>query len=148
MQVAAIWVFDWLVGLKGALPRELLSEKQFPRVFGWIKRFNKEIKTARSAMPKPTTLKGREAAQRIEAAGYADDQPVVCAGDPLGLQAGEKVEVFPIDSGFGHKDVGTLLGLNEDEVVIGVQTESGKEIRVHHPRQQFRIKAVNADAKL
>lgn len=139
-------MFDWLNGLKGALPRDLISEQQYPKVFAWIARFNKELKAARSAVPKPTTLKGPEAAKRIESAKYADDEPSVDEKDPLGLKAGAKVEVWPIDSGVRHKDSGVLLGLNQDEVVIGVRTQNGQDIRLHHPRQQFRIRAVNADA--
>ena len=142
----AIWVFDWLNGLKGALPRDLISEQEFPKVFAWISRFNKELKAARSAVPKPTTLKGPEAANRIESAKYAEDEPSVDEKDPLGLRAGTQVEVWPIDSGFRHKDVGVLLGLNQDEVVIGVKTQNGRDIRLHHPRQQFRIRAVNPHA--
>lgn len=34
--VAAIWTFDWLNGLKGALPKDLISEKQYPKVFSLI----------------------------------------------------------------------------------------------------------------
>ena len=88
-------------------------------------------------------MKGSEATLRGETASFADVEPSVDAEDPLELKAGDRVEAGPIDSGFRYKDVGTLLGLNEEEVVLGVKTENGQEIRIHHPRQQFRIRAVN-----
>ena len=144
----AIWVFDWLKGMKGALPTNIISDATYPRVFAWIARFNKEIQNARARAPKPTTLKGLEAAERLGSAGFADAEPAVDAGDPLGLQAGSTVEVWPIDSGFRHKDVGTLLGLDTDEVVIGVKSQCGDDMRLHFPRQQFRIKAVSSDSRL
>ena len=145
-QSAAIWAFDWLNGLKGALPREIISEAKFPKVFAWISRFNKELKTAKSAAPKPTTLKGPEAIQRIVSAKYADGEPSVDENDPLGFKRGDKVEVWPIDSGFRHRDTGLLVGLNEEEVVISVKAEGEKEIRLHSPRQNFRIAAVKGAA--
>ena len=142
-QCKVIWVFDWLIGMRGALPKELFSEKQYPKVYAWVARFNQAIKAARSAAPKPMILKGPEATQRIENAHFAEVELSVAADDPLGLKAGDTVEVWPIDSGFGHKDTGALLGLTEDEVVLGVKSQNGQDIRIHHPRQQFRIRAVS-----
>ena len=131
--------------MKGALPKDIISEKQYPKVFAWIARFNQTLKTARSKASKPTTLKGKEAAQRIESAVFAEDQLSVDESDPLKLKAGTKVAVWPTDSGFGHKDTGTLLGLDANEIVIGVKTQSGQDIRIHCPRQQFRIGASSED---
>jgi len=142
--IEGIWAFDWLNGLKGALPREIISESTFPKVFAWIARFNKELKAAKAAAPKPTTLKGPAAAERIANANFADKTPSVDEKDPLGFKAGETVEVWPIDSGFRRRDTGSLVGLSEDEVVISVETDAGKEIRLHSPRQNFRIAAVKS----
>jgi len=141
--IEAVWPFDWLVGLKGALPCELISEKQFPKVFAWIERFNKAIKAAKASAPKPTTVKGEAALQRITNARFADAEVAVDEHDPLGLRQGEEVEVWPTDSGFRHRDHGRLVGLTPDEVVLSVASQAEqKEVRLHFPRTNFRIKAV------
>ena len=63
--------------------------------------------------------------------------------DPLGLKKGQDVESWPVDSGFSHHDRGRLVKLTEKEVVLAVQSKvGGKEVRVHHPRWNFRIRAV------
>ncbi|KIX10002.1 uncharacterized protein Z518_01083 [Rhinocladiella mackenziei CBS 650.93] len=147
--IEAIWTFDWLNGLKGALPRELISDKRYPKVFAWIARFNEALKVAKAQAPKPASLKGDAALQRILNASFAQPDVGIDQADPLGLQQGTEVEVFPTDSGVRHHDQGQLIGLSEDEVVLGMQTK-GREIRVHYPRTGFRIKAVTAggDSKL
>ncbi|KEF61195.1 uncharacterized protein A1O9_02760 [Exophiala aquamarina CBS 119918] len=147
--IEAIWTFDWLNGLKGALPRELISEKQYPKVFAWIKRFNGVLQKAKAEAPKPAALKGDAAAQRIFSASYVEKDLGIDQADPLGLQEGALVEVYPLDSGSRHHDEGRLVGLSEDEAVLSVGSE-GKEVRVHFPRTGFRIKPFTAkgEAKL
>ncbi|OAG35666.1 hypothetical protein AYO21_10137 [Fonsecaea monophora] len=139
--IEAIWTFDWLNGLKGALPRELISDKKYPKVFAWIARFNDALKVAKAQAPKPASLKGDAAAERILNASFVDKDLGVDPADPLGLPQGTEVEVFPIDSGTQHHDRGRLVGLTEDEVVLSTQAK-GKEVRLHFPRTGFRIKAV------
>ena len=126
----AIWVFDWLNGLKGALSKDLISDKLYPKVFAWIARFNEALKAAKGTAPKPTALKGGAAAERILNASFADKELGVDPTDPLGLQQGTEVEVYPIDSGSNHHDRGRLIGLNEDEVVLSIQAKE-KELRLH-----------------
>jgi hypothetical protein len=143
MQEQAIWTFDWLNGLKGALPRELISVKHYPKVFAWIDRFNDALKAAKLHAPRPASLKGDDAVQRILNATFAEKEPSVDSADPLGLQHGMEVEVFPIDSGSRHHDRGRLVGLTKDEVVLNVQAQ-GTELRLHYPRTDFRIKAATS----
>jgi hypothetical protein len=133
--------------LKGALPRELFSEKQYPKVFAWHKRFSKAVTTAKAAVAKPTTLKGDAALQRIVDANFAEQESAVDNQDPLGLKKGTEVEVWPIDTGIRHRDRGQVVGLTRDEVVLSVTSEAkGREIRVHFPRTNFRIQAVKEGA--
>ena len=146
MHTLAIWPFDWLKGLKGGLPSDLISEKQYPKVFGWIARFNKELSAAKAKAPKPTSLKGQEAAQRVLAAEFADKDIGVSTADPLGLRPGQQIDVWPLDSGFNSRDAGSLVGLNDEEVVI--EKVVGNNIRVHFPRTGFRIVPVDAKSKL
>jgi len=139
---AAVWPFHWLDGLKGALPPSLISAKQYPKVFAWINRFTKAVSSAKASAQKPTTLKGPEAMKFIVQAPFAEAEGNVDE-DPLGLQKGQDVEIWPLDSGAGHHDRGKLVALNAEEVVIATYTDAeAKEVRVHYPRRNFRIQAL------
>ena len=143
MQSPAIWVFDWLHGLKGALPREIIGERQYPKTFAWVDRFRIVVAAAGASAPKPATLKGDDALQRITSAEFSEPEGQVDGNDPSGLQKGQQVEIWPIDSGFRHHDVGTLVAMDETEIVLSTQSSSGgQEIRIHCPRTNFRIQAV------
>lgn len=134
--------------MKGALPKELFNEQKFPKVYAWVARFNDACKAARTAAPKPTSLKGTDALQRLSEAVFAETNLAVDQSDPLRLEAGDEVDVWPTDSGFKHKDRGRLLKLSASEVVIAVQSETGKEIHLHTPRNNFRIAATKGASKL
>jgi len=134
-----------LNGLKNALPRDQISDKQYPKVFAWIARFNGAIKAAKAAAPKPTTLKGDEAAKRISGANYAEAEAKVDEQDPMNLAQGEDVEVWPIDTGFRHRDRGQLVGINEEEIVLQLHSKTqDQDLRLHFPRTNFRVSAVEA----
>lgn len=107
------------------------------------------LQKAKAEAPKPTALKGDVAAQRIFNASYAEKDLGIDQADPLGLQQGTPVEIYPTDSGSRHHDEGRLEGLSEDEAVLSVGSK-GKEVRVHFPRTGFRIKTLTArgEAKL
>lgn len=150
--IEAVWVFHWLRRVPGALrSEEGLSKEQFPRVFAWIKRFEGVIEgLARKNGEKDATLKGQDAARMVVEAAYAEKgegtgswevqkgEPVAVA---LGLKEGDRVVLYPTDTGSSHKDIGRLLGLNGDEVII--ETKAGlpgePAVRVHAPRVGFRI---------
>ncbi len=147
----AIFIFDWAVGLKGALPKEVISPQEFPSVFAYIERWNKALKEAKAKSPKPTSLKGREAAARVLDADFVDKEIGVSATDPLGLKKGQEVEVWATDmaSGAKYRDRGTLIGLDDEEVVVSVSTgTAGRDIRLHCPRSGFRVAAASSGAKL
>lgn len=145
----AIWPFHWLSTLKGALPSSYISAEQFPKVFAWIARFDRAVREAARVAGKAKTVSGKEALGIIEASGFAEGEGEVDAGDPLGLKRGDVVEVWPIDSGFSHRDRGRLVGLGAGEVVVESRTEGGKVVRVHAPRHGFRVRRVgDGGAKL
>lgn len=131
--------------MKGAIPKDLISDKQYPKVFAWITRFNKAVSAAKAKAPKPTTLKGDAAAQRILNAKYADNDVGIDNSDPLNLRQGQEVEVWPIDSGFRAHDKGRLVGLNGEEVVI---QSADKDVRLHYPRTGFRIAVPKGQSRL
>ena len=68
--------------------------------------------------------------------------------DPSGLKKGDVIEVWPIDTGFNHRDKGRLVKLDGAEVVIEGKTVKGGAIRIHCPRHGFRVRKVGGDAKL
>lgn len=63
------------------------------------------------------------------------------------MKKGQKVEVWPTDSGFNNRDVGILVALNEREIVWETKTKEGESVHVHAPRQGFRIRAVGEGGK-
>ena len=76
-------------------------------------------------------------------ASFVDTNTRVDESDPLGLKKGQDVEVWPIETGFSHRDRGRLVALTAREVVLEGQTKTeGKEVRIHCPRINFRIQAV------
>ena len=78
-------------------------------------------------------------------AEYYEPEGNVDIGDPLGLKKGQDVESWPIDSGSRHHDQGRLVSLSSREVVLASQSKiRGKEVRIHHPRWNYRVRAVNA----
>ncbi|GME43403.1 hypothetical protein GTA08_BOTSDO12238 [Neofusicoccum parvum] len=148
--IEAIWPFDWLVEMKGALPADVISERQFPKVYAWIKRFREAVQAAKSSGPKAVTLKGAQAVLFVSGANLAESGGHVDAADPLGLEKGQEVEVWPIDSGFNHHDRGTLVSLTPDEVVLASRTAAAQNaVHIHFPRWGFRVvRAGGAPSKL
>ena len=145
MHSLAVWVFDWLNGMKGAIPKDLVSEEQYPKVFAWITRFNKALNAAKAKAPKPTSLKGDAAAQRVLTANFADADIGFNVADQLGFKDGQEVQIWPVDSGSKHRDQGILIGLNDEEVVVSIP---GQQTRLHCPRTGFRIAAAGSQPKL
>ena len=92
---------------------------------------------------KQKTLKGDEALAQISASGFAEDEGVVDTQDPTGLKKGQEVEVWPVDTGFNHKDKGPLVALSGAEIVIESKTRDGHTVRVHTPRHGFRLRSVD-----
>jgi hypothetical protein len=144
----AVWPFHWLRGLKGALPEDFISGKQFPKVFAWIERFQQATAAAAKKAGKPKTVKGPEALKIIEEADFAESEGEVDGNDPTGLKKGEEIEVWPIDSGFSKRDRGRLVALDGREIVVDSKTEGGKHVRIHAPRHGFRIRSVGKGSKL
>lgn len=108
-------------------------------MFDWRDRFKSEVKSATARAPKAVTLKGDQAVAAILGARFTDRDAGVDSTDPLQLEAGAEVELFPTDSGFGQHDKGQLVKLRKTGVAIAVQAPTGEKVRVHAPRWRFRI---------
>ena len=63
--IEAVWPFHWLVGMKTALPAELVGPSTHPKVFAYVKRFDDAVRAAAKKMPKVTRLKGQDAIKHI-----------------------------------------------------------------------------------
>ncbi|KIW04673.1 uncharacterized protein PV09_04409 [Verruconis gallopava] len=138
--IEAIWPFHWLADLPGALPPNVISPVQFPRVFAWIQRFRDALKQAQRLSPRQKKVTGDDVVKYMQQARFVESVGEIAANDPLGLKPGEVVEVCPIETGFTHRDKGMLLTLTPNEVVVGKKMNvGGGEIRIHCPRWGFRI---------
>ncbi|OIW31483.1 hypothetical protein CONLIGDRAFT_226515 [Coniochaeta ligniaria NRRL 30616] len=150
--IEAVWPLHWLAGMPGALPADQVSAERFPRVYGWIARFQKAASAAKAAQPKTPTVSGEQAQDIIAKAPFNEEEGDVDVGDGLatfhGLAKGRKVALWPTDTGANHKDVGRLVSLTPAEVVIEPEAE-GVQVRLHAPRHGFRVRpAVEAAANL
>ncbi|KAG7138030.1 hypothetical protein HYQ45_004766 [Verticillium longisporum] len=146
--IEAVWPFHWLYELPGALAPERFGEVRYPRVHAWIARFQAAVAAAKKRGPKTPKVSGEEAAKRI-AAAPTTDAGGVDASDPVavreGLKAGDRVVVWPTDTGSTHKDAGTLVALDRTKVVFTVEGQQGAKTRVHAPRHGFKVKKVKAE---
>ncbi|KAG9229353.1 glutathione s-transferase-related protein-like protein [Amylocarpus encephaloides] len=140
--IEAIWLFHWLSTLPGALPPSYISAAQFPKVFSWIERFTAHERAAAHKVGKPKTIKGPEALERVCKSDFAETNGKVDEDDPTGLKEGQEVDVWPIDSGFKHKDRGRLVRLDGNEIVVEKENDSGVTVRIHAPRHGFRVSGV------
>ncbi|EFX02453.1 hypothetical protein CMQ_5814 [Grosmannia clavigera kw1407] len=158
--IDAVWPLHWLANIPGAFlhgggdgeETPALSPVQFPRLFAWIERFSNTMLAARNALPqKPQVLDGRQAAAAVLAAPFAEDIAVatsVDAGDPVaqaaGLREGVRVVIQPTDTGMSGQDVGRLLKLTADEVVLELDpvesASNGQTVRLHAPRHNFVVR--------
>jgi hypothetical protein len=150
--IEAVWPLHWLSGMPGALPADQVSAKQFPRVYAWIARFQKAASAAKAAQPKPKSVSGEEAQNIITNAPFHEQEGQVDGSDGLvtfhSLAKGKKVALWPTDTGANHKDVGRLVSLTANEVVIEPEAEGG-QVRLHAPRHGFRLRpAVEPAANL
>ncbi|KAK6583962.1 hypothetical protein PZA11_003692 [Diplocarpon coronariae] len=139
--IPTVWPFHWLQTLHGALPPDHISPAHFPKVFSWISRFQFHVSSLASAN-RPRTIKGDEALRITHAASFAEPSIGVDEQDPSGLRAGERVEVWPTDSGSAkpHRDRGRLVGLSAKEAVVETEGQGVKGVRVHTPRRGFRVR--------
>jgi len=139
-----VWVFDWFISDLQPL-KQYFGADRYPNVYGWWERYRKELDAAKMRAPKAVSLQGADAVKLIVRSEYTDGDVTVDSNDPLGLQAGAPVEVFPVEGGGGytHQDRGRLVKLTKDEVAIAVESQSGEEMRIHAPRWQFRVRPVN-----
>ncbi|PNS17993.1 2,3-bisphosphoglycerate-dependent phosphoglycerate mutase [Sphaceloma murrayae] len=133
------WPLVWLRELK-TLDDDMFGTSVYPRTHAWIKRFEGVIKVAMDRGAKVVKVKDGEIFDAVVGSGRAVARTKV-ESDPTGLREGQDVMVWPLDTGFNHKDHGKLVGLNKDEVVIAVKTKKdpSKEVRIHAPRWGFRV---------
>lgn len=126
--------------MEGALDRSIISARQYPKVFAWMARFKQAVSEAWGRTPKAERVSGEEILKGLGDATFAEAEGAVDENDPLKLQKGQEVVVWPTDAGTSHRDSGRLVGLNAQEVVLQRKTEDGRfDVRLHFPRTNFRI---------
>jgi len=144
--IHAVFVFEWVFHdprMEGAVPESVASEVTHLKAFARIHRFRTSWLSARLPDDQSLeTISSEHAISTILSSGWAEDGGKVDETDALGLKEGQEVEVWPLDSGMNHRDRGSLGKLSTNEVMILIQSRSGKELRLHFPRHNFRVYAV------
>jgi glutathione S-transferase len=136
--IDAVWPFEWMIVdryMKECLP-EQINDKVYPKVFAWVKRFMGVVEEKKKTCAKPTTLDGAAMKSRILNAASTTDDIGFMPNDPLGLNRGDMVQVFPSDYGQTGISSGTLTGLSTTEVVI----KNTQDLHLHFPRWNFSIR--------
>ncbi|KIV92321.1 hypothetical protein PV10_06773 [Exophiala mesophila] len=151
--IHALWVFHWTVGMSmgmgATLEKDIISDKQFPKTFAFIDRAVKAI-TARQIQNqnKPHELSADEAVKTILDSDFFESEGDIDPLDPLKLEKGQMVEIYPVESGFNHRDRGELVSIGINEVVIASTPNVGQGVlRIHYPRVNIRIQPAS-DTKL
>lgn len=145
----AAWILDWLQQID-AYDAKFFSAETHPKTFAWINRYSAALASAKESAPQPTELSGPDAVARVLGAGFQeDDKELTVEEDPEGFEAGDEVEMWPVDTGFDRKDGGKLVKLRVNEAVVAKRSlQEGKEVRVHYPRWNFAMKkAVPTDSE-
>lgn len=144
-----MWVFDWLLEMiPGGLPEDVFSSTNYPKAFAWRERYFETIKAATTKNGERPSIEGAEATKRILGSDFAEqvsNSAAVDEKDFTGVKAGSQVESWPIDdhSGRKNREVGKLVGLTVQELVLEKKTPKGETtIRVHLPRWNYRIESV------
>ncbi len=142
--IEAVWPFHWLTTMSGALPADEVSADQFPRLFAWVERFKAAVSAARRAGPPVPGVDGARALEIIVESAFHEAESEVDGADGLvrycNLAKGQRVTLWPVDTGSSGKDEGRLVSIDSKEVVIETETEAGGvTVRVHAPRHGFRV---------
>jgi glutathione S-transferase len=141
--IEAVWPLHWVTGMPGALPADKFSPETYPKVYAWIARFQKAVSAAKGASDKPQTVTGEAAMESILHQPFHEEEGMVDKTDGIaraaGLNKGDVVVVWPTDSGSSHRDVGRLVSLDRNEIVMEAVGDEGM-VRVHAPRHGFRLK--------
>ncbi len=150
--IHAIWTFHWALDermhMVEHLEQDVIGAKQYPKTFAYVDRFRRAIATKQEQNGMPEVLSAEETIKRILESDFFEPEGTVDDRDPLKLKRGQTVEVWPVDSGFTHRDKGELVAIGVKEVVISSPPKGGEgRLRLHFPRVNFRIQAA-AEAKL
>jgi hypothetical protein len=151
--VHAAWLFDWargLAGIEGVDKTGVITEREFPRVWAWLGRYIDFVAKVREKDGRAETISDEDAVRQILGSELEGDGGEVDGKDPLGLRKGERVEMWPTDSGMNHHDKGRLVSLSVDEVVVEseVPGEGRGVLRIHYPRTNFKIVRERVEGKL
>jgi hypothetical protein len=131
--------------MPGALPEHFFSD-EFPKTFGYLKRYRRALEAADTQGPKPESLTGLDAAKLITESGFVEPEGDV-EHDPTLLKKGQNVALWRTDesalSRSINRDLGKLSALTSHEVVITTEvTSTIREIRLHAPRWGFAVEKV------
>ncbi|KMQ43651.1 Glutathione S-transferase, N-terminal [Trichophyton rubrum] len=136
--IHAIWPLDWVLDM-GSLEDSIVTEASHPKVFAWIARFRQALSHAKGRLEE-MLVSGSEVLDGLQHESFAQSDAEFDDSDPLGLEKGEEVLVWPTDSGSTHQDAGTLIGLNSKEIVLQRKTADNRfDIRIHFPRLNFKV---------
>lgn len=150
--IHGVWTFSWTLHEKmhmlEYLEKDIINEKQYPKTFAYVDRFQKAIAKKQEQNGVPEVLPDDDCINRILDSDFFELEGTIDEHDPLKLSKGQLVEIWPVESGFTHHDKGELVAIGVKEVVISsTPNVGGGRLRLHFPRVNFRVQPV-AESKL
>jgi len=141
--ISAHATFGWIAIFKNL--RDLFDPETVPYTAAWITRLREYLKAAQASNVATVQKLTSDQALKLVQAGDVEDHAGFDAAEAgrLGLMPGQTVAVTPTDTGKNHPTVGTLIGLNREEVVILVKGTCSTPLHVHFPRLNFSIRVHN-----
>lgn len=152
VDVHSAWYLDWATSL-AQLKQEgekgnLFTSEQYPKVFAFLDRYKAFVAKVHEKDGRAPTISIDETVERVLSSGYTEPEGIVCPLGPLQLEKGQRVEVYPTDSGINHHDKGQLVSIGAQEVVVESEVPGGNGfLRIHYPRTNIAVKPLQ-DGKL
>jgi hypothetical protein len=130
-------LFAWLLEIQ-QLPEDTFNKDCYPKTMAYLQNYHNLFDSAMSTA-KVTQVDGFKAIEIIEAPKLPSPATGTPTKDPLNINTGEEVSIYPKGTNPAHRDTGELVVLNSKEAAVKKRTRLGVEIRVHYPRWETRI---------
>jgi glutathione S-transferase len=134
--VHVAWNLDWATGL-ATLKQEgetgdVITKENYPRVWAWLDRYKNFVSSIHEKDGRAGTISVDDAVEKILKSEYAEKEGNVDPVEPLKLEKGQLVEMWPTDSGMNHHDKGKLVSIGATEVCVESEVPGGKGyLRIH-----------------
>lgn len=134
----AVWPITWTVNASPPLPPDRFSAEIFPKLYGWVERFGRATDEARNKMGEQEQISGEDAAALIQKSAFFEQDVDISHHEDKSFKKGDIVTIGPSDYGTAHKETGSLVRIDNLEIVIETRDQD-PVLKIHAPRHGFNI---------